>query len=184
MGNPWLSSGKLAPFRPHSTAPLSQFRSATVTFSLAYTAQYDQAGLLLALKHPSTSPAVPPKWIKAGVELYNNVPRLSTVCCDRFADWSVARLPSDEVEDGVHQGGKSVTILIEKQVSADGVCLWVYYVAEDGKSTMPLREVCWVFGDGDGAWELEVSGMAARPNKDVKDALEASFESFEVQWEK
>lgn len=59
--------------------------------------------------------------------------------------------------------------------------MWVYAV-EDGEKT-PLREVCWIYGLGDG-WELEVSAAAARPGTEVEDELEVTFEKIEVQWEK
>lgn len=64
----------------------------------------------------------------------------------------------------------------------NGLSLWVYYVTEEGED-VPLREICWVFGENNGeGWELEVSAAVARPNKVVKGELEAKFTDFDVQW--
>jgi hypothetical protein len=59
----------------------------------------------------------------------------------------------------------------------------VYHVAEDGTKT-PMREVCWVYADeGKKDWEVEVSGLVARPDKCATGTLSAEFEKFDVQWE-
>ncbi|KAJ3520491.1 hypothetical protein NM208_g13684 [Fusarium decemcellulare] len=166
-----------APSKPHSKAPLNNFISATLTFTAPYTHQYDQAGLLLTL----TKPSAPRKWIKTGVEFFNNRPRFSTVCCDSYADWSIAAVPQEE-EGAVKSGDKTVTVRVEKESTSGGVCLWVYRVHEDGEKT-PLREICWVYDDGGDGWELEVGAAAARPDKDLTESLEARFDKFEVEWE-
>lgn len=171
----------LAPFRPHSIAPLKHFISATITFRTTYVHQYDQACLLLTF----TKPGAPRKWIKTGIELYNEHPRYSTVTCDSWADWSVEAVgPNDEA--GVKSGEKSVTIKAMKVEDALGVCLWVYRVDENGEKT-PLRQTNWVYGDEGGeGWELEVSAAVARPDphKNIKDDLEATFDKLDVEWEK
>jgi regulation of enolase protein 1 (concanavalin A-like superfamily) len=178
----------------HSANPLKRFKSATITFTTAYTVRYDQAGILLCLRNPgetssssSSSSSPPPHWIKAGIEFYQGKPLLSTVCCDAYADWSVARLPSREEEDAVTAGKASVTLLLQKEYDENGVSLWVYHVADDADGTKtPMRECCWLFAersDGKEDWELEVCGLVARPDKDAKGALEAEFEKFDVQWD-
>ncbi|RFU73319.1 hypothetical protein TARUN_8947, partial [Trichoderma arundinaceum] len=77
---------KPAPYHSLSKNPFPQFKSASITFTTTYTHQYDQAGIILVF----TKPSAPRKWIKAGVELFDAQSRLSTVCCDNWADWSVA----------------------------------------------------------------------------------------------
>ncbi|SPJ80007.1 uncharacterized protein FTOL_08398 [Fusarium torulosum] len=170
-----------APFRPHSIAPLTHFISATLTFRTTYTHQYDQACLLLSFTKPTSS--TPRKWIKTGIELYNEHPRYSTVTCDNWADWSVEQVGSQD-EAGVKNGEKSVTVKVMKVEDALGVCLWTYRIDENGEKT-PLRQTNWPYGDNGGeGWELEVSAAVARPNKDIKEELEATFDKFEVEWEK
>lgn len=118
------------------------------------------------------------KWIKSGVELFNGAPHLSTVCCDNWADWSIAPMPQS---DRVQAGQKSVSILIEKKESPTGSCLWVYFV--DGETQTPMREICWPFGEASmDDWELEVGAFVARPDKQGSDKLEAEFEAFDVKW--
>ncbi len=58
---------------------------AEVSFSAAYAALYDQAGLMLRLDAEN--------WIKCGIELFNVQQHASTVVTRRFSDWSV--LPLD-----------------------------------------------------------------------------------------
>ncbi|CAM1507582.1 Fc.00g072230.m01.CDS01 [Cosmosporella sp. VM-42] len=168
-----------APFRPHSIAPLNHFLSATLTFTTTYIHQFDQAGLLLIFT--STSPSKNParKWIKTGIEFFNSQTRYSTVCCDRWADWSVAGTPHSK---DIQEGKRSVTVRVERQGGADGLCLWAYVL--DGGEKVPLREIAWVYGDNPEEWELEVSAAVARPGKEIDGELEVQFENFEVEWEK
>ena len=169
-----------APYKPHTTAPLSHFRSATISFSSSYTTQFDQAGILLILTSPS-SPSR--KWIKAGVEFFADSPRASVVCCDRYADWSVADIPSRPgfpSEGDVVSGKRFVTVTVEKQASDNGAALWIYLVGQDGQK-IPLREIAWVFEEPD-KWELQVCAAVARPAKDVDGQLEAKFKDFDVKW--
>lgn len=173
----------LAPFRPHSKRPISRFLSATLTFSAAYSLQYDQAGILLVFTNKHDPGAR--KWIKAGIELFDGVARLSTVCCDAWADWSVATAPD---EGAVAAGRRPVTLRIEAHRETGGASLWVFHVvdgdgggSENGKQN-PMREVCWPFGDAaSDNWELEVSAVVARP-AEAKGKLEATFENFDVRW--
>ncbi|CAI6092904.1 unnamed protein product [Clonostachys chloroleuca] len=164
-----------APVRPLSKAHLAQFQSASVSFTCPYTVQFDQAGLVLRLSHAASSAT---KWIKAGVEFFNGVPRLSVVCCDNYSDWSVTTLP--DANGDVVAGRKSITVRVER----DGVTLWVYWINGDEK--VALREIAWVYGpDGAGeGWELEIGALVARPNPEAKDQLVATFQNLEVAWAK
>ncbi|EHK24257.1 uncharacterized protein TRIVIDRAFT_31329 [Trichoderma virens Gv29-8] len=164
-----------APYKSLSKNAFPQFKSASITFTSTYTHQFDQAGIVLVF----TKPSLPRKWIKAGVELFNGQPRLSTVCCDNWADWSVANANSAEE---IQAGRKAVTILVERLDAHDGSCLWVYRV--DGEEKIPMREICWPYGDNGGqGWELEIGALVARPTKDTTDDLEAKFQDFQVKWD-
>ena len=152
---------------------MSKFRAAQVTFTATYTQRYDQAGLLFRLTHPSR----PRKWVKTGIELYEGLPRLSTVSCDAWADWSVGAVARAEE---VATGDRSVTVQVRSEGDENGRSWWVYHV--DGETRTPLREICWV-ADGQYAdWNLEVAALVARPAKDGKDQLEAKFDDFTVDW--
>ncbi|KAL7921833.1 hypothetical protein ACQKWADRAFT_294563 [Trichoderma austrokoningii] len=164
-----------APYRSLSRNPLPQFQSASLTFTTTYTHQFDQAGLILVL----TKPSAPRKWIKTGVELFDGQPRLSTVCCDNWADWSVANASAAE---DIKAGHKAVTILVERLDAHDGSCLWVYRV--EGETKVPMREICWPYGeDGGRGWELEIGALVARPTKDTGDELAVTFQDFQVKWD-
>ncbi|KAF3069458.1 Uncharacterized protein CFAM422_007340 [Trichoderma lentiforme] len=164
-----------APYKSLSKNPFPQFKSASITFTATYTHQFDQAGIVLIF----TKPSLPRKWIKAGVEHFNGQPRLSTVCCDNWADWSVADAAS---ASEIQTGRKAVTILVERLDAHDGSCLWVYRV--DGEEKVPMREINWPYGDNGGqGWELEIGALIARPAKDTTDSLEAKFQDFQVKWD-
>ncbi|UKZ54523.1 hypothetical protein TrVGV298_008331 [Trichoderma virens] len=139
-----------APYKSLSKNAFPQFKSASITFTSTYTHQFDQAGIVLVF----TKPSLPRKWIKAGVELFNGQPRLSTVCCDNWADWSVANANSAEE---IQAGRKAVTILVERLDAHDD--------------------------NGGQGWELEIGALVARPTKDTTDDLEAKFQDFQVKWD-
>ncbi|KAL3961242.1 hypothetical protein ACCO45_002765 [Purpureocillium lilacinum] len=174
---------------------------------LPYATQFDQAGLLLVFHPPSShlpfpannikSPTDVPahrKWIKAGVEFFDGAPRLSTVCCDNWADWSVASLPTtttatpssadaDQALAEIVAGQRPVTITIAKETSSNGSCLWVHYVDPATGAKTPMREINWPYGEPAGpGWELEVAAAVARPAKSTTDKLEATFTEFDVKW--
>ncbi|KZE72044.1 MULTISPECIES: DUF1349 domain-containing protein [Paenibacillus] len=57
-----------------------------VSFQLAsFTELYDQAGILLYNG--------PEQWIKAGIEINDGIPQLSTVVTAGYSDWSLAAVP-------------------------------------------------------------------------------------------
>ncbi|OAA54370.1 hypothetical protein SPI_08989 [Niveomyces insectorum RCEF 264] len=158
--------------------------------------KYDQGGILLSLTKPKAGSGTgdadggsPPKWIKAGVEFYENKEMLSTVACDRWADWSIAALPAS-AGTGAGAGGSEktwTTLLVERGGPGEegtGLSLWVYHVLENGTKT-PMREIAWVFGeDGGAGWEVEVTAMAARPDpeKTATTELEVEVRGFDVKW--
>ncbi|KAI7784164.1 hypothetical protein LA080_010477 [Diaporthe eres] len=159
-----------------TTAPLSSFKSARVSFLLHPKEQYDQAGLVLSLKSAGATGPLPgdspPKWLKTGVEYYNGVPKAATVACDSWADWSLGDVKGKE--------GGWVTVLVENGTDVLGKSFWIYQVVDGEK--VPLREVCWVFGHGDpGKWELSVEAYACRPAKDAAE-LVVDFKDLDVQW--
>ncbi|KAI0883593.1 uncharacterized protein GGS22DRAFT_190252 [Annulohypoxylon maeteangense] len=179
-----------APITNTVSGPLKKFQSARVTFWAEWTERYDQAGLLLVPKRLSDASVNPPeKWIKTGIEFYLGQPQLSTVGCDRWADWSVAPLILKENEIEPAKAG-GVTIEIVREGDELGKSLWVYRVVSDKDGSVvdkiPLREICWVLADEDEAggeeWTIDVSPLVARPGKDTADSLSVDFKLFEVQW--
>jgi len=101
---------------------------------------------------------------------------LSTVAAAPWADWSVTPLATSP------SGAKIWTTLsIEKAIDEHGVSLWVYLVLDSGVK-VALREICWVYGDKPENWTLDVSVMAARPQKGATSSLEAEVKDFEVMW--
>ncbi|KAH6632211.1 hypothetical protein F5144DRAFT_602959 [Chaetomium tenue] len=174
------------PHPQRTSGPLNAFLSARLSLNFTPQEQYDQGGILLSLRRHTDPKNTPPaKWIKAGIELYNGAPRVSTVACDRWADWSVADLrpapggsgpPSSQSETGW------TTVVVEKDKDGNGTGVWVYWIAEGSEEKVPLREICWVFGDEPEAWEVEVHAMAARPNKEAQGALTVEFAGLEVKW--
>lgn len=143
---------------------------------------------------PSSASAVfpPAKWIKTGLEFYLGKPHLSTVGCDRFADWSVGPLSLSEGErPPADEGVGGVTIEVVREGDEHGRSFWVYRLVLDAEGgvveRIPLREICWVLAeeeDGEGEeWVLDVSPLVARPEKSATETLKVAFKSFEVHWQ-
>ncbi|KAK0715071.1 hypothetical protein B0H67DRAFT_233524 [Lasiosphaeris hirsuta] len=165
-----------APIASPSSGALPTFLSARGSFAFDFTERYDQVGLLLTFHLLSATPnpaASALKWIKTGIEFYNGQPMLSTVACERYADWSVSPLSPRAAW---------TTILIEKSTDEHGTSLWVYHILEDG-TKVPLREIAWVFGDNPEGWRVEASALAARPEKGATGDLVVEVKDFEVRWE-
>ncbi|KAK3378887.1 hypothetical protein B0T24DRAFT_674724 [Lasiosphaeria ovina] len=180
-----------APGVTATSGPLLSFVSARASFSFAWSEQYDQGGLLLSFRPRTTtgaekaSSSSPTKWVKTGIEFYNGRPMLSTVACDRWADWSVGPLTTSSASTGAKTW---TTISVEREINENatnenGSSWWVYQILEGGEK-VALREICWVYGDGNDAenWELEVLAMAARPEKNVNTSLEVEVRDMEVKW--
>ncbi|KAL8750762.1 MAG: hypothetical protein Q9184_006309 [Pyrenodesmia sp. 2 TL-2023] len=160
--------------------PLSSLRSARVTLSASWHTKFDQGGLLLVLPGTKGSDRNQRRWIKTGVEFFDGKPNISTVACDRFADWSLAPLPDDASE--------KVTVEIIREVR-DGQkmsTMWVYYINPSTGEKRPLREVAWVFEEEslrDDA-ECEFGVYAAKPIADESDQekeLEVTFEDLKIE---
>ncbi len=159
-----------APTRLGQGFPLSQFRCARVTVSASWKQRYDQGGLLLMLTRGEQT-----KWLKTGIEFYNNAAQLSTVGCDAWADWSIYPLSTTQA-----------TIEVAREFDDNGVALWIYEIVldDDGKvkERKPVREVTWMFAEQDG-WEVQVGAYAARPAKEEdvdRETLEVSFRGLVV----
>ncbi|KAF9065946.1 hypothetical protein BDP27DRAFT_1331331 [Rhodocollybia butyracea] len=136
--------------------PLSSFDSARITFGAAWTTRYDQGGLFLHLTRPGSTD----RWVKTGIEFYQDKPFLSTVSTLTYSDWSIA--------PPVYKDTKT-TIEVRREEDELGSSLWVYELSLGSSGQVlnrqPLREVTWFFAEQDG-WEIAVSAMAARPAKE------------------
>ncbi|KAI1368390.1 hypothetical protein F5Y08DRAFT_295677 [Xylaria arbuscula] len=175
-----------APISRTSTGLLNKFRSARVTFWAPWTERYDQAGLLLVPRGASSTPPTteaPDKWLKTGIEYYNNEPQLSTVGCDRWADWSIG--PLSRPVDPEH----GITLEARREDDEHGRSIWIYQLILD-KATgevierLPLREVCWILADEENEGEiLDVSPLVARPERSATAPLSVEFKEFNVVWD-
>lgn len=85
-------------------APFAAEAAIEVTFRADFTAQFDQAGLMLR--------AGPELWLKTGVELTDGEPFASVVVTNGHSDWSVASLPA-------HASGHALTFRASRK--GDGV---------------------------------------------------------------
>ncbi|KAB8303514.1 hypothetical protein EYC80_004925 [Monilinia laxa] len=160
-----------APTNMAPNIPLTSFLSSKITFSLPCKYRYDQAGLLLHL----TKIGSKDRWLKTGVEFYNDKPFLSTVGCDNFADWSIYPTGLDASKN------VEVTVEVRREGDENGKGLWVYWV-KNGES-IPLREVAWFF-DAEEEWDIGVGAMACRPakgNATDEENLEVKFWDFELK---
>ena len=168
---------------------LKKFRSARITFWAPWTERYDQAGLLLVPRSASSPPPTteaPEKWLKTGIEYYNNQPQLSTVGCDRWADWSIGPLSKPVNSE------RGVTLEARREGDEHGRSIWIYQLVLDEATgeeveRLPLREVCWILADeeengGEGR-VLDVSPLVARPERNAAAPLRVEFKEFKVVWD-
>ncbi|KAF5343262.1 hypothetical protein D9757_009447 [Collybiopsis confluens] len=161
-----------------STVPLQSFHSARITLEADWTTRYDQGGLLL---HLTNQAGLTDRWVKTGIEFYQDKVFLSTVATLTYSDWSITPPSSNS-----HTRNKT-TIEVRREVDELGSSLWVYelIIGNDGEvvDRQPLREVTWFFAEEDG-WEINVSAMAARPAELEsvlgEEVLLVKFESAEV----
>ena len=116
--------------------------------------------------------------------MFEGRPNISTVACDRWADWSLAPLPGGEAGA---EGGK-VTVELSREV-VDGErtsTLWVHFVDPVSGERRPLREVAWVFEEENFRYdeECEVGVYAAQPIRDEADGereLDVRFEDLVIE---
>ncbi|WP_328343401.1 DUF1349 domain-containing protein [Micromonospora sp. NBC_00421] len=96
---------------PALLAALPASGAVEVSFVLDYTAQFDQAGVLVRVDERN--------WVKAGVEISDGLPQVGAVVTREFSDWSVAPVPD--------WTGRVVTV----RVSRDGDALTVRACTDD-----------------------------------------------------
>ncbi|KAI0553046.1 hypothetical protein F4679DRAFT_33426 [Xylaria curta] len=178
-----------APISRTTSGLLKKFRSARVTFWAPWTERYDQAGLLFVPRRASSSPPTteaPEKWLKTGIEWYLGEAQLSTVGCDRYADWNIGPLTKPVNPE------RGVTLEVVREGDEHGRSVWIYRLIIDESTgevveRIALREVCWLLADeeeGDGKeWVLDVSPLIARPEKNATTPLNAEFKEFTVVWD-
>jgi regulation of enolase protein 1 (concanavalin A-like superfamily) len=155
--------------------PISSFKSVRVSASGEWSTLYDQGGLVLVL--PAKKSGTQKRWVKTGIEFYNNKPRMSVVAADEWADWSLLPLSAEDERAG------KMTVVMERELEG-GVwnsVLRVSLVDEKGNK-MPIREVTWAFHDLDETDEMVVGVYAAKPTKDDREELLVSFEGFEIEY--
>ncbi|KAG4035484.1 hypothetical protein MFRU_001g02530 [Monilinia fructicola] len=160
-----------APTNMAPNIPLTSFLSSKISFSLPCKYRYDQGGLLLHL----TKAGSKDRWLKTGVEFYNDKPFVSTVGCDNFADWSIYPTGLDASKN------VEVTVEVRREGDDNGKGLWVYWV-KDGE-IIPIREVAWFF-DAEEEWDIGVGAMACRPAQEGAtngENLEVTFWDFELK---
>ena len=157
---------------------LASFSRARVSVSAAWKDQYDQGGLCLMLPQKDG----PPKWIKTGIEFEDGSAHVSTVATDRWSDWSLYPVPSNQntsdVDGGNGGDGNNANVVVatvEMSKHRDG-SLWVYLI--DGDRKEPLREVTW-FADLGGSDECWIGAYTAKPSKSGE--LAVSFSHLVIE---
>lgn len=123
------------------------------------------------------APEAEKQWIKTGIEFYKGKPFVSTVGCDKFADWSLTPLPASSK---VGEDGRA-SVTLECEVDAKEGTMWVYIIVE-GQERFPIREVTWVL-DVPVDEEIWVGVYAATPIMEGRaegDGLEVNFKDWEL----
>ncbi|RDW58680.1 hypothetical protein BP6252_13156 [Coleophoma cylindrospora] len=151
------------------------------------TLQFDQAGIVVVLpssKHPEPSKHQPgtadpkqphPKWVKVGVEVWEENGYGSVVARDRWSDWSLFDV---EKPDETPSGKLSATFELERMVDA----LMIYRVTESGR--VPVRKVPWWFLEGETEETMWIGVYVARPDPFDQAGgklLDAEFDGFIVK---
>ena len=114
--------------------------------------------------------------MKAGIEVFNGKPMLSTVATDTASDWSIVEHPASATADS-----KTWTrISVEAGEDELGRSLLVFAETAGGEDKIQLREICWAYSFPDTMTEIAVAAFAARPAKNTKGVLEVEFKDFEV----
>lgn len=105
------------------------------------------------------------RWVKTGIEFYQDKPYISSVATDIWSDWAL-RPSLDETSPA--------TIEI---TPSDGA-LWIFLVGKDG-AKVPMREVAWWPALSDDT-ELWIGPYAAKPAKE-KEQLTVHFDELEIE---
>lgn len=145
-----------------------------MTVSAKWTTQFDQGGLLLALSPAAGENAetgykvgTQTRWIKAGIEFFEGVPRVGVVATDRMSDWSLHPLPEapqSQTQPATETAeAATVSATIEIEASEKGA-VWIYVLDGESGQRTPLREVTWAFKGGEEL--LQIGIYAARPAKE------------------
>ncbi|KAH7409758.1 hypothetical protein BKA64DRAFT_732341 [Cadophora sp. MPI-SDFR-AT-0126] len=121
-------------------------------------------------------------WVKSGIEFVDDTPHVSTVACDRWADWSLVKEGINSASGG---GANETQVTIEMEQREIDDTLWVYVV--EGGQRSGIREVTWLLSlakDKDRkprereAW---VGVYAATPTiREGRKPLDVRFGGFEV----
>ena len=150
--------------------PLSTFRSARVTVSGELLHLYDQGGLLLAFPPDTAATPIPTRWVKLGIERTEaGVAQLSTVACDRYADWSLQTLSETEA--------RSVTVELVRKLNSSA--LWAYWVVNGTRRA--VREVTWAFAENNNTnGEVWIGVYVAKPSEE-NGKLTMSFKNLIVE---
>ena len=117
------------------------------------------------------------KWIKSGIEFYEGEPNVSTVVCDKWADWSLSPLPGGETN--------GITIGMEREVlDGKATSVLVVYVVKENERRH-VREITWVFEDAEeNEMECWIGVSVAKPTRDVDNEeadLEVRFGGLQIE---
>jgi regulation of enolase protein 1 (concanavalin A-like superfamily) len=162
----------------YRSIPLKKFQSVRITVAAKWRELYDQGGLVFILP-AEKGKEKERKWIKSGIEFYEGEAYVSTVACDRWADWSLVQTGIKNLDSGE----KEVTLEMERREK--DATLWVYVV--DGEKKVPVREVTWALSDidrnGDGGEKVCWVGVyAATPTVgEGRSELEVRFEGLKYE---
>jgi regulation of enolase protein 1 (concanavalin A-like superfamily) len=124
---------------------------AAAKFSAAYSALYDQAGLMVRLDETT--------WLKCGIELFNGVQHASVVVTRDFSDWSVIPLPGAPPALWLRLTRHAATVEVAYTV--------------DGADYVMLRQAYLTPAEA-----LQVGVMCCAP---TGDGFTATFEGFRVE---
>ncbi|KAK5714001.1 hypothetical protein LTR15_010907 [Elasticomyces elasticus] len=156
-----------------TSVQVGKFKSLKATVNVPWRTQFDQGGLLVIMPLSAAEKAagVKTRWVKGGIEYFEEAPALGVVGTDRFSDWSLAPMPAPP---------QSQTAATFEAVKND-TTLFIYVVV-DGQQ-QALREVRWAFVGVDEEAELEVGVYAAKPTFDEgSDAgIEVTFSDLVVE---
>jgi uncharacterized protein len=159
----------------YKSLPISSFKRARATVTGEWKTLYDQGGLVLVF--PPRKSGTQKRWVKCGIEFYNNVPRMSVVAADEWADWSLLPL------SGADEVAGRMTVEVEREREEDGswgsvlrICL-----VDGERGRMLIREITWAFHDLDEREEMWVGVFAAKPTRDERDELVVTIEKFEIE---